>query len=90
MEYNRGWKILLYLIEHRHRVVTRKELLERFWQGREVYAENLTGAIYLDKPSEITVYGEVWESITAKALEEPASIAFMSSVLKELNDRESA
>jgi transcriptional regulator with XRE-family HTH domain len=55
-----------------------------------VYAENLTGAIYLDKPSEITVYGEVWESIASKALDERASVDFMSSALKELNDRESA
>lgn len=55
-----------------------------------VYAENLTGAIYLDKPSEINDYDEVWKSITANSLDEQASIAFMSSLLKELNDRESA
>ncbi|XVU29167.1 helix-turn-helix domain-containing protein [Actinoplanes sp. CA-054009] len=54
-----------------------------------VYAENLTGAIYLDKPSEINVYAQVCESIASKALNEQASIDFLSSVLKELNDRES-
>jgi hypothetical protein len=55
-----------------------------------VYAENLTGAIYLDKPSEISVYGKAWESIASKALDEGASIDLMSTLLKELNDRESA
>ena len=55
-----------------------------------VYAENLTGAIYLDKPSEISIYAEVWESIASKALDERASIGLMSNLLKELNDRESA
>lgn len=55
-----------------------------------VYAENLTGAIYLDKPTEISAYGEVWDSIASKALDERASIDLMSTLLKELNDRESA
>src|SRR5436190_24259342 len=39
------FQVLLFLIEHRHRVVTRKELLERFWEGREVYEENLTKCV---------------------------------------------
>ena len=37
--------VLLYLIEQRHRVVTRQELVERFWDGHEVYEENLTKCI---------------------------------------------
>jgi TolB-like protein/DNA-binding winged helix-turn-helix (wHTH) protein len=34
--------VLLYLVEERHRVVTRQELIERFWDGHEVYEENVT------------------------------------------------
>jgi TolB-like protein/DNA-binding winged helix-turn-helix (wHTH) protein/Flp pilus assembly protein TadD len=37
--------VLLYLVEERHRVVTRQELVERFWNGQEVYEENLTKCI---------------------------------------------
>jgi TolB-like protein/DNA-binding winged helix-turn-helix (wHTH) protein/Flp pilus assembly protein TadD len=36
---------LLYLIEQRDRVVTRQELVEHFWDGHEVYEENLTKCI---------------------------------------------
>lgn len=39
------FQVLLYLIEQRHRVVTRRELLERFWDGQEVYEENLTKCV---------------------------------------------
>ena len=34
-------RVLLYLVEHRDRVVTRGELLERFWEGRDVYDDTL-------------------------------------------------
>jgi TolB-like protein/Flp pilus assembly protein TadD len=37
--------VLEYLIENRHRVVTRKELLDRFWEGKEVYDESLSKAV---------------------------------------------
>jgi TolB-like protein/DNA-binding winged helix-turn-helix (wHTH) protein/tetratricopeptide (TPR) repeat protein len=37
--------VLLYLVEERHRVVTRQELIERFWDGHEVYEENVTKCI---------------------------------------------
>lgn len=37
--------VLLYLVEERHRVVTRQELVERFWEGHEVYEENVTKCI---------------------------------------------
>src|SRR5678815_5007343 len=36
------FQVLLHLIEQRHRVVMRQELVERFWEGHEVYEENLT------------------------------------------------
>jgi len=39
------FQVLLHLIEQRYRVVTRQELLERFWDGHEVYEENLTKCI---------------------------------------------
>jgi DNA-binding winged helix-turn-helix (wHTH) protein/tetratricopeptide (TPR) repeat protein len=37
--------VLLYLIENRHRMVFRKELLDRFWDGREVYDQSLSKAV---------------------------------------------
>jgi TolB-like protein/DNA-binding winged helix-turn-helix (wHTH) protein/Flp pilus assembly protein TadD len=39
------FEVLLHLVEQRHRVVTRRELVERFWDGHEVYEENLTKCI---------------------------------------------
>jgi TolB-like protein/DNA-binding winged helix-turn-helix (wHTH) protein len=39
------FEVLLYLVKERHRVVTRHELVERFWDGLEVYEENLTKCI---------------------------------------------
>jgi adenylate cyclase len=37
--------VFLYLIENRHRMVGRKELLDRFWEGKEVYDQSLSKAI---------------------------------------------
>lgn len=37
--------VLLYLIENRHRMVYRKELLDRFWEGKEVYDQSLSKAV---------------------------------------------
>jgi DNA-binding winged helix-turn-helix (wHTH) protein len=39
------FQVLLYLIEHRERLVTRHELLEQFWAGREVYEESVTKCV---------------------------------------------
>jgi DNA-binding winged helix-turn-helix (wHTH) protein/TolB-like protein/Flp pilus assembly protein TadD len=39
------FQVLLCLLEERHRLVSRHELLERFWDGHEVYEENLTKCI---------------------------------------------
>ena len=39
------FEVLLYLVKERHRVVTRHELVEHFWEGHEVYEENLTKCI---------------------------------------------
>lgn len=51
------FQVLLYLIEHRDRYVSRTELLDTFWDGREVYDDALrkcVGAIRkaLDDPSD--------------------------------------
>lgn len=37
--------VLVCLIENRHRLVSRKELLDRFWDGQEVYDQNLSKAV---------------------------------------------
>jgi DNA-binding winged helix-turn-helix (wHTH) protein/tetratricopeptide (TPR) repeat protein len=37
--------VLLYLVENRHRMIYRKELLDRFWDGKEVYDQSLSKAI---------------------------------------------
>jgi len=31
------FQVLLYLIEHRDRLVSRAELFDRFWEGHDVY-----------------------------------------------------
>src|SRR5436190_10910065 len=42
---HKPFQVLLYLIEHRDRVVSRRELLEKFWEGHDVYDETLTKSI---------------------------------------------
>jgi TolB-like protein/DNA-binding winged helix-turn-helix (wHTH) protein/Tfp pilus assembly protein PilF len=42
---NLPFQVLVYLIENRHRLVSRAELLERFWEGREVYDDALRKAV---------------------------------------------
>ena len=37
----RPFDVLLFLIENRERVVSREELLDRFWDGHEVYDDAL-------------------------------------------------
>jgi TolB-like protein/DNA-binding winged helix-turn-helix (wHTH) protein/Tfp pilus assembly protein PilF len=39
------YQVLLCLIENRHRMVDREELLERFWDGKEVYDQSLSKAV---------------------------------------------
>src|ERR1700716_2149686 len=41
----RPFQVLLYLIEHRDRLVSRAELLELFWEGRDVYDVTLTKCV---------------------------------------------
>lgn len=42
---NRPFQVLLYLVENRDRVVTRRELLEHFWDGKDVYDATLTQCV---------------------------------------------
>src|ERR1700761_621691 len=37
--------VLLHLIENRHRMITREELLARFWEGQEVYDQSVSKAV---------------------------------------------
>jgi DNA-binding winged helix-turn-helix (wHTH) protein len=39
---NRPFQVLQYLVAHRDRLVRRSELLEQFWDGRDVYEDALT------------------------------------------------
>jgi len=39
------WLILMFLVENRDRVVTRRELLDRFWEGKDVYDQTLTRTV---------------------------------------------
>jgi len=42
---NLPFQVLVYLIEHRDRLVTRTELLDRFWNGKDVYDDSLRKTI---------------------------------------------
>jgi TolB-like protein/DNA-binding winged helix-turn-helix (wHTH) protein/Tfp pilus assembly protein PilF len=42
---HRPFQVLLYLVEHRDRVVTRRELLDQFWEGHDVYEVALSKCV---------------------------------------------
>src|ERR1700682_6051157 len=42
---NKPFRVLLYLIDNRERLVSRAELLEHFWQGSDVYDATLTQCV---------------------------------------------
>ncbi len=42
---NRPFQVLIYLIEHRDRMVSRNELLDKFWDGHDVYEVALSKCI---------------------------------------------
>jgi TolB-like protein/DNA-binding winged helix-turn-helix (wHTH) protein/tetratricopeptide (TPR) repeat protein len=37
--------VLLYLIENRHRMILRQELIDQFWDGKDVYDQSLSKAV---------------------------------------------
>src|SRR5262245_28945858 len=41
----RPFDVLLYLIENRTRLISRTELLEQFWDGKDVYEDALSKAV---------------------------------------------
>jgi transcriptional regulator with XRE-family HTH domain len=49
-----------------------------------VYADGFTGALYLDKPHEVTRYTDAFENIWSAALDEPASRALIRKAAEEL------
>lgn len=48
-----------------------------------IYSESLTGALYLDKPSEFAAYELAWAALGQVALDESASAELMSHMMKE-------
>ncbi len=42
---NKPFQVLLYFVENRDRIVTRQELLDLFWEGRDVYDITLTKCV---------------------------------------------
>ncbi len=42
---NKPFQVLLYFVENRERIVTRQELLDQFWDGRDVYDITLTKCV---------------------------------------------
>jgi TolB-like protein/DNA-binding winged helix-turn-helix (wHTH) protein/Flp pilus assembly protein TadD len=42
---NKPFRVLLYFVENRERIVTRQELLDQFWDGRDVYDITLTKCV---------------------------------------------
>ncbi|HZN77354.1 MAG TPA: DUF5753 domain-containing protein, partial [Micromonosporaceae bacterium] len=49
-----------------------------------VYSQGLTGALYLDKPAEVTAYEDVWASIHTASLDEAASQKLIKRIAEEL------
>lgn len=48
-----------------------------------VYSDGLTGALYLDKPTEAAAYNSVWAKIVTSTLDEAASSRLISATAKE-------
>ena len=49
-----------------------------------IYVQVWTGALYLDKPREVTRYEEAWHDLTERALDEEASRELIRAAAKEL------
>lgn len=48
-----------------------------------IYCENLTGALYLDKPHEVETYGGIWSELEQVALDRRASDDLIGTIIKE-------
>jgi transcriptional regulator with XRE-family HTH domain len=51
-----------------------------------VYSENVTGALYLEKPSEVATYEAIWDEIGRLALDQRASDDLIAEIIKEIDD----
>ncbi|MFY1687804.1 helix-turn-helix domain-containing protein [Plantactinospora sp. WMMB782] len=51
-----------------------------------VYSENLTGALYLDKPAELADYEGAWQTLGELALTQEASEDLLADIIKEAVD----
>ncbi|KAB1138797.1 helix-turn-helix domain-containing protein [Micromonospora sp. DT46] len=49
-----------------------------------VYSESLTGALYLDKPDELSAYERVWRGLDALALGETDSMDMIKTIIGEM------
>jgi TolB-like protein/DNA-binding winged helix-turn-helix (wHTH) protein len=86
------FQVLVYLIENRDRLVSRAELLDRFWEGRDVYEASLTKAVGAirkalndpkDQPLFIeTRYGEGYRYIGPCVVREPELVLPEPSLAK--------
>ena len=48
-----------------------------------VYSEGPTGALYLDKASELTVYHEIWGSVAERVMDEEQSVRLIRAIAEE-------
>ena len=48
-----------------------------------VHSDGLTGTLYLDKPSEVQAYEEVWAALMARSLSEAQSKKLIATIAKE-------
>ena len=51
-----------------------------------IYSENLTGALYLDKPAEVEIYDGVWGTLLERTLDRRGSDDLMAKIIEELDD----
>ncbi|MFF5179374.1 helix-turn-helix domain-containing protein [Micromonospora sp. NPDC000316] len=51
-----------------------------------VYLENITGALYLDKPAEVAAFEHVWSDLEALASSEAESEKMITSIIEEHHD----
>jgi hypothetical protein len=51
-----------------------------------IYSENLTGALYLDKPREVETYDGAWAALDRIALDQAASDDLIGVIIKESDD----
>ncbi|MEO3816913.1 helix-turn-helix transcriptional regulator [Plantactinospora sp. B24E8] len=51
-----------------------------------IYSESLTGAIYLDRPTEVASYAKAWRALEALSLDPSRSADLIATIAKECSD----